>query len=144
MYFVHLVVVLTLAMVSSYTKLAHAVYRVLAIAGQEYEVLFATAPAPPEHPQHHWAGHGAGPRRSAQLAGDAGLKLVEATPSMPKSSSSRWAMRSSPATPIDEITAAYYVLRDEVCDLLGERSDTTPNFSKRGTAGRYPAHEEGT
>ncbi len=47
-YFIHLVIVLALALTLPYTKLAHAVYRVLAVAGREYEVLLASRARRPQ------------------------------------------------------------------------------------------------
>ena len=44
-YFVHLMIVLVLALTLPYTKLAHAVYRILAVAGREYEALLIGATA---------------------------------------------------------------------------------------------------
>ncbi len=43
-YFIHLVVVLVLIGTLPYTKLAHAVYRVLAVAGRDYEQVLAAEP----------------------------------------------------------------------------------------------------
>jgi quinone-modifying oxidoreductase subunit QmoC len=104
-YFVHLVVVLTLAMTLPYTKLAHGAYRVLAVAGKEYEVLLASEPSPPESV----------PSRSAAGGSPAysGLQVVEAPPTPPERFLELGHAELA-AYCDDEIAAAYYTLRDEV------------------------------
>ena len=72
-YFAHLLIVLVLALTLPYTKLAHAVYRVLAVAGREYEVILAAEPSYPL-PASSSASNGAAPRLTA------GLQLVEGGP----------------------------------------------------------------
>jgi quinone-modifying oxidoreductase subunit QmoC len=132
-YFVHLVIVLALAMTLPYTKLAHAVYRVLAVAGREYEVLLAAVPSSAERVRSGPASNGAAPRRArAQLLGRGGPQLVEEPPVTPERFL-KMRHKELAAYTDDEIATAYYALRDEV-EPRGEGS-YYPNIKRlAGTA----------
>ena len=105
-YFIHLLIVLVLALTLPYTKLAHAVYRVLAVAGREYEAILAAEPSYPE-PASSSANHGTPPRRAATL------RLVEEGPVRPEDLLELNHEELAACTD-EEIATAYYQLRDEV------------------------------
>ena len=131
-YFVHLMIVLALAMTLPYTKLAHAVYRVLAVAGREYDVLLATVPSSAEHVPSGPASNGAAPRRAtAQLLGRGGHNWLKGHRSRRRIP--RMGHKELAACTDDEIASAYYALRDEV-RAAGEGS-YYPNIKRlAGTA----------
>jgi quinone-modifying oxidoreductase subunit QmoC len=112
-YFVHLVIVLTLALTLPYTKLAHSVYRVLAVAGREYEVLVAAEPSAEEHVSSRISGNGHAGRAAPQLLGQSRLQLVEAPPVTPEDLLGLGHKELAAYTD-EEIATAYYALRDEV------------------------------
>ena len=129
-YFLHLLVVLVLALSLPYTKLAHAVYRVLAVAGREYEALTTT-------------------EASGEANGRLGLVSDQARPVHGgRRESAANTEREVPPMPErfiglgheelvgysdDEISSAYYALRD-VAEPRGENK-YYPNIKRlAGTA----------
>ena len=126
-YFTHLVIVLALALTLPYSKLAHALYRVLAVAGRKYEVLLATDSSSADRARFRPASDGARPR------GAAALQLVEESSFSPEHMFEMGHTELA-AFSDDEIASAYYALRDEV-EPRGEGGSYYPNIKHlAGTA----------
>ena len=101
-YFLHLVVVLVLAMSLPYTKLAHAVYRVLAVAGRQYEAF--------EGPECE-AGHQVSLRHARRSVVHAVSKPAGSGSPRPEQLLGL-GHRELAGYSDEEIAAAYYALRD--------------------------------
>jgi quinone-modifying oxidoreductase subunit QmoC len=107
-YFVHLVVVLVLILTLPYTKLAHAVYRVMALAGEEHAAAQRAALVPPgasalggEGPQDDVAPGDRAPARGDEPAGPSPEALL---------TMSHADLAQYPDAVVED---AYYRLRDE-------------------------------
>ena len=110
-YFVHLMIVLVLALTLPYTKLAHAVYRILAVAGREYEALLIGATA-------LMADEGPKATSAPDDAFDGEIKHLRAVPALgePMGGAPEQLLELGhddlAAYSDDEIATAYYELRD--------------------------------
>ncbi len=107
-YFLHLVVVLVLIGTLPYTKLAHAVYRVLAVAGRDYAQVIAAQPV----------SSGSGSAGDGQAGRAAKLALVEEAPApaetAPLSSEALLELGHEELSALSDeaVCGAYYALRD--------------------------------
>jgi quinone-modifying oxidoreductase subunit QmoC len=127
-YCVHLVVVLALIMTLPYTKLAHAVYRVLAVAGRDYEGLVAKETMSKDRVRPRWVTNGAAMGPVTQvLHRRHGARQAEATPVAPEHLVTLGHAELA-AYSDDEIITAYYALRD-VAEPRGE-GNYYPNLKR--------------
>jgi quinone-modifying oxidoreductase subunit QmoC len=111
-YFAHLVVVLVLILTLPYTKLAHAAYRVLALAGEGYEAALAADSLPSLHagpPSTN--GSAPHPEGSRGPGGNKARAAQEGTVSAQELIGLGHEALSAYSD--DEIAAVYYALRDE-------------------------------
>ena len=110
-YFAHLVVVLVLILTLPYTKLAHAAYRVLALAGEGYEAALAADASRRAHAGPSQSANGSAPRPGAGHGPDGTRAAHEGGISAEQLLGLGHEALS--AFSDGEIAGAYYALRDE-------------------------------
>lgn len=104
-YFVHLMLVFALIVMLPYTKFAHVIYRVLAVAGDRYESIVAEEHAPGQPPE------GDGQAKRLKPPGVGAHPTAEATIASPEAFIGL-GHKELAAYPDATISAAYYKLRD--------------------------------